>query len=231
MRGLRVETATSGTLIAAIARPEGKGPFPAVLLVHGSHGFAREYIGLAREIAAQGFSAVAACWFQGAAPGRSDVSAPIDWPQAQLMPMGPSPQARAAIANLVTAVRQLADVRQHHVAVFGHSRGAGATINYLQHGGDVRVAILNSSGYPDGYIENAAKIRASILMLHGEKDTNGEMTTVARARLFAAALRDATVSLETYFYPDGEHNGIFINGRQRDDEIRRIANFLREKLR
>jgi dienelactone hydrolase len=224
---LNIEATTSGTLVAAVARPQGKGPFPALLIVHGSHGFAPEYVGLAREIAAQGFIVVSACWFQGAAPGEGDVSAPIDCPQAQPMPMGPSAQARAAVADLVTAVRQLPDVQPERVAIFGHSRGGGATINYLEHGGDVHAAILNSSGYSDEYIENAAKIRASVLILHGEKDSNGAMTTIARALQFAAALHAAAVPMETHFYPDGEHRSIFINRKQHSDEVRRIVSFLR----
>src|SRR5687767_12486797 len=37
-----------GVMLAAVARPSGAGPFPIVLLLHGSHGFAQEYVRLAR---------------------------------------------------------------------------------------------------------------------------------------------------------------------------------------
>src|SRR5678816_2635591 len=36
-------TADLGPIPIAIARPAGKGPFPTVIILHGSHGFAREY--------------------------------------------------------------------------------------------------------------------------------------------------------------------------------------------
>src|SRR4030095_11941924 len=41
-------------MLAAVARPEGRGPFPAVILLHGTHGFAREYVQLARDLARGG---------------------------------------------------------------------------------------------------------------------------------------------------------------------------------
>ena len=37
---IRIAVPDVGVLVAAVARPTGKGPFPIVLLLHGSHGFA-----------------------------------------------------------------------------------------------------------------------------------------------------------------------------------------------
>src|SRR5262245_2164278 len=71
-----------GILPAAIAQPSGAGPFPTVLLLHGSHGFAHEYIRLAHDLAASGFLAVAAGWFrEGGGPGLRFVT-PIICPKA-----------------------------------------------------------------------------------------------------------------------------------------------------
>src|SRR5713226_8878316 len=38
-----------GVMPAAVARPRGAGPFPTVVLLHGSHGFARQYVQLAQD--------------------------------------------------------------------------------------------------------------------------------------------------------------------------------------
>src|SRR6188508_1704256 len=71
-----------GDLIAAVARPSGTGPFPTVLLLHGSHGFAMEYVRLAQDLASSGLLSVAACWFrEGGGAGTRFIS-PIVWPSA-----------------------------------------------------------------------------------------------------------------------------------------------------
>src|SRR5687768_2299743 len=47
-----------GVMRAAVARPSGTGPFPAVLILHGTHGFARQYVEWANDLARGGFIAV-----------------------------------------------------------------------------------------------------------------------------------------------------------------------------
>lgn len=53
-------------MLAAVARPLGAGPFPVVVVLYGTHGFARQYIELAQDLARGGVLAVAGCWFSGA---------------------------------------------------------------------------------------------------------------------------------------------------------------------
>lgn len=229
---VRIVTSDSGTMVAAVARPSGTGPFPAVILLHGSHGFAREYLGLAREIAGKGFLVVAPCWFKGGVAGDDSVSTPVDCPDAAPIPMGPSPEARTIVARLVEAARRLPDVRPDRIALLGHSRGGGAALNYLVHGGDVQAAILDSAGYTEEFIAAVAQIRAPVLVLHGTVDTLGnEFTSHARARAFAAGMKAADRPVEVHVYQGGVHSGIFTDTRQHHDELRRIAKFLRGRLR
>jgi dienelactone hydrolase len=227
----RIETTRSGAMLAAVAKPRGTGPFPTLVLVHGSHGFAREYVHLAREIASQGFLVVAACWFRGGERGNGAVSVPIECPDAIDMPPGPSDAARDAVNDLVTAVRSMPDVRPDLIAIFGHSRGAGAAANYLVHGGPADAAILESSGYDDSYIAGARHVRARVLVLHGLLDTNDAFTAPERARSFVAALKAAKLKPEAHFYKAGTHNALFTDRAQHDDEVRRIAAFLRQTLK
>src|SRR5262245_46540545 len=37
-----IEVANGGSVLVAVARPSGEGPFPLVIILHGTHGFARE---------------------------------------------------------------------------------------------------------------------------------------------------------------------------------------------
>src|SRR2546425_11316315 len=65
VRWVSISASDLGTMLAAIATPAGRAPFPSVLLLHGTHGFAREYVELAVELSRGGVLAVAACWFSG----------------------------------------------------------------------------------------------------------------------------------------------------------------------
>ena len=71
-----------GVMLAAVARPEGIGPFRALLILHGSHGFARQYVQLAQSIARGGVLGVAACWFTGGRGAGARFITPIECPNA-----------------------------------------------------------------------------------------------------------------------------------------------------
>src|SRR4029450_6978862 len=139
-----------GTMRAAVARPAGRGPFPAIVLLHGTHGFAPEYVQLAHAPARGGGVAVAPCWFKGGGgPGAGAVSAPIACPQAPPLPDATSPGALRTVTALMAATRSLPGVRADGVALFGHSRGGGAALHYALTTRDVPALVLDSSGYPD----------------------------------------------------------------------------------
>jgi dienelactone hydrolase len=221
-----------GTILMAVARPAGQGPFPAVIILHGSHGFAREYVQLAKDLSQDGVVGVAVCWFApGEGPGMSVISPLACPPEAPRISGHQSQGAGRTIAAAVAAVRALPGVKSDQIAVFGHSRGGGAAWNYVLHGGKAGAVILNSAGYPDELIEAAAQFDAPVLILHGENDTVGPMTKVQRARLFEAALRQAGKSVEAVYYPNGEHGSLFVSPSQRADEVKRMKAFLRQNLR
>ena len=149
-----------GAMLAAVARPSGAGPFPTVLLLHGSHGFAQEYVRLARDLAEGGLLAVAACWFQGSGGTGSRFVTPINCHEAPPMSTPSSPEAMRTVGSLVQAVRTLPGARPDRIGLFGHSRGGGAALNYLLQGGDVQAVVLNSSGYPSGLTDRASQVKA-----------------------------------------------------------------------
>jgi carboxymethylenebutenolidase len=223
-----------GTIRAAVARPSGAGPFPTLVLLHGTHGFAREYVQIARALANEGLLAVAACWFsRGEGPGVRFVT-PIACPDAPKLAGASSPVAMQTVDALVNATRTLPDVRADRIALFGHSRGAGATLNYVLTAKRVQAAVLNSGGYPPELADRIGWIEVPILILHGvadgPDDGGSAMTNVDMARRFEAALRHANKVVEAHYYDGAGHNGLFSNPAQRDDEIRRMAAFLRRHL-
>jgi dienelactone hydrolase len=223
-----------GTMRAAVARPEGPGPFPAVVLLHGTHGFAREYVELAQALSRRGLLAIAPCWFAGGGgPGAKAVT-PIACPGAPRMPAAGTSEGRPIVDALLAAARTLPDARRDAVALFGQSRGAGAVLNALLGGADVQAVVLNSCGYPQAVVDRAAQVPRPVLILHGVADGpangGGEVTSVARARLFEAALREAGRTVDARYYERGDHTSLFRDPAQRDDTVERIASFLRREM-
>jgi dienelactone hydrolase len=219
-----------GALLIAIARPAGKGPFPSVAIFHGSHGFAREYVQLAESFAQQGALAVAVCWFKGGGgPGDRFVK-PIACPDAPVMSSADGAVAQGTLGAVVKAVRALHGVQQGRLALWGHSLGAEAVLNYVIAVGGVQAALLDSAGYEDEVIGRAASVRAPVLILHGDADGpadgGSEITNVLRARRFEAALHAAGKSVDAAYYPMSGHNGIFVDKTRWNDEVRKSMSFL-----
>jgi dienelactone hydrolase len=219
-----------GVMRAAVARSSGSGPFPAVLVLHGTHGFARQYVEWATDLARAGFIAVAACWFSGGGGDTNAVTPPIPCPD--IPPLGPGeyPEAAQLVDALVQATRALPGTRGDRLALIGHSRGGGATQQYLLADGNVQAAVLHSSGYGLKPWNRAADFKVPILIMHGTADSYSENTKVDFARQFEAGLRANMKPVETAYCDGCGHNTFFTNSTQRDDEMKRMVEFLRRHL-
>jgi carboxymethylenebutenolidase len=243
VRWIRVAVEGGGSLTAAVARPDGDGPFPVVIVLHGSHGFAREYVRLARDLAHEArVVAVAGCWFTGGAEAGARFVTRIACPEAPPMSGATSidarwADAREAVDALVEAARTLPGVRRDRVALVGHSRGGGTALQYahaLASKRGVRAVALNSTGYPDDVVARAPSLGVSVLVIHGTADAPADggsaLSAIARARAFEAALRGAGKDVEAMFIDGGGHNGLFASAAQYDASVARIAAFLRRTL-
>jgi dienelactone hydrolase len=233
--GVKWITVTSprlGVMLAAVATPSSRGPFTTVVILHGSHGFAREYVQLAKDLADRGVQAMAPCWFSGSSGGAgSRFVTPIACPEAPPIPTASSAQALATVDALIQAARQLPGARPDRIALLGHSRGGGAALNYILKHSGVYAAILNSTGYPSEVTGAAAGVQAPILLLHGSADDPSDggsaRTTVTMARAFQEAVRRAGKPIDAHYYDAAGHNAIFTSETQRLDELLRVVRFLK----
>lgn len=221
-----------GLMLAAVARPSGAGPFSTIVLLHGTHGYAQEYVRLAHDLASGGVLAVAACWFRGSAGAGTRFITPIACPEGPPMSPPSGPESLQALTALVQAVRTLPGARPDRVALFGHSRGAAPILSYVARTRDVEAAILNSAGYP---ADLSTDVKAPILILHGTADSPADggvaVTNIQMARDFEAKLRAAGKLVEAEYYEGGRHNDIFISSTQYRDEVQKMLTFLRRHLR
>jgi dienelactone hydrolase len=223
-----------GVMPAAVARPAGAGPFPALLLLHGSHGFAHEYVRLALDLARTGLLTVAAGWFrEGSGNGVRFIN-PIVCPELPPSPDPLSVEATRTVDALMQAVRTLPDARPDRIGLFGHSRGGGAALNYILRVGGVQAAVLNSARYPSQLTALASELSAPLLMLHGTSDslTDGgtEFTNVQMARDFERVARASGKAVEAVYYDGGRHNDIFDSSVRYLDAVKRMPTFLLRHL-
>ena len=232
---MTITSADAGSFMAAVARPTGAGPFPTIVLLHGSHGFAREYVDLARALSLEGVLAIAPCWFTGAeGPGVRFVTPIRSCPDAPGRPEAESQVARKTIDTLLQAVRTLPGVRGDRVALYGHSRGGGAALQYALHAGEVQALVLNSAGYPAPLRERVKDVNVPLLILHGVADGTDDggtaMTHVRMAQAFEKAMRSAGKPVESRYFETGNHNSIFTTAAQNDETVRLVAAFIRRHL-
>jgi dienelactone hydrolase len=221
-----------GTMLGAVARPRGPGSFPTVVLLHGSHGFAHEYVRLAQDLAGGGVLAMAACWFQGSAGSGARFVTSIACPEAPPMSSSLGSEAVQTLDALVQAARTLPGARPDRIALFGHSRGSAPIMSYILQSANVQAAVLNSGGYPR---DLSTEVKAPILILHGTADSPAdggvEVTGVQMARDFETRLRTAGKPVEAVYYEGGRHNDLFSSPTQYRDELQRMLAFLLRHLR
>ena len=231
----QVPLAGGRRLLAAVARPPSQRPFPAVVILHGTHGFAREYVTLATDLARAGVIGIAACWFSpGSGIGMRFVT-PLGCPGAPPLPKPDDASALDRVDALLDAVGTLPGVKAEKVALFGHSRGAGLALSYALARKKAHAVVLDSGGYPTELAARAAELPAPLLILHGTADSPADggsaLTAVAKARAFEAAVTRAGGRVEAKYYTGAGHNALFTDPVQNQDEVARVKAFLARAFR
>jgi dienelactone hydrolase len=154
-------------------KPAGKGPFPAVIINHGQGGSPANYsLPKAREMVAWGLVAIGPSLTHAAGPG-IDTS-----PQGS----GSSPENVARGQACLAALARLGYVDMSRVAVWGHSKGAYATIGQVAAmGSQIRAAGMSAGGIVPGTVAGGARqaaptegeaqpVVAPFIMFHGTVD-------------------------------------------------------------
>lgn len=180
LKDLRIEgerwtcDAGSQSLSGILLKPDGNGPFPAVLISHGLGGSAESFgMNKAREMVKWGLVCIAPNYthnIRGGARAPAQRGAhPPDYGA------GEENLRRARVC--VEILRGLPYVDGNRIAAYGHSMGGFVTIGVAAtFPGLLKAAAITGSGvaprtgYPAPSVELAAKIHAPFLILHGGSD-------------------------------------------------------------
>jgi len=239
-----VATPEGRTLLLAIydTRPSTDQAVPAILVLHGSHGFARQYVEIAHDLSEQtGYVVAAGCWFDGTGPDvdTSDVT-PLRCPGGPEF-AGATPNAWSAVRTLTQAVRQYA-ANTPQLGIFGHARGAEVALQLASSpdpaGGGIQAVVSSSGIYtavprtPDydspTPLSLAESLAAPVLILHGQADTQVRFSNAA---LYYQRLQSLGKPAQCVVYPRMGHDAILHTApgdaqhRVFTDGVRRSAAF------
>jgi dienelactone hydrolase len=178
-----------------LVRPEGKGPFPAVLISHGLGGSAESFgVNKARELVKSGVVCIAPNYTHDARAVGARPGAPTGGPP-QSAPKTDGANAKAARGNpqpanygaseenirrarlCVAILGSLPEVDAKRIAAYGHSMGGFVTIGLAASApGLLKAAAITGSGvapragFPAPSVDAAERIRTPFLILHGSVD-------------------------------------------------------------
>jgi carboxymethylenebutenolidase len=194
------------TISGYLSRPKVEGRLPAVLILHGTEGFQNHHKEYARELAENGYVALAMCWF-GCSGGRNSLS------EIEL----------GDISSTVEYLKSLEYVDKNRIGVIGFSRGASlallsasrirdfkAVVDYY---GPARISsafskILQTS--PTGSEYGIENINGPVLILHG---TDDQTVKVRAAYILEDLMKKHGKIYEIKIYPGVGHAFNWVDGK------------------
>jgi carboxymethylenebutenolidase len=184
----------SGQMRGYLVQPAGKGPFPAVLVIHENRGLNPYIEDVARRAAVDGFLALApdGLFPAGGYPGNDDDGRML---QSKL----DQPKLRTDMLNSATFLKAHA-LSNGKLGVTGFCWGGGTTNWLATQLGD---ALQAGVPYYGAAAETAAvpKMRAPLLVHYAENDDNINKLKAG----FEQAKKAAGVSFESHVYPGTQH--------------------------
>jgi dienelactone hydrolase len=206
---IKADAAGSRKLLAAVFRPQGRGPFPVVVVLHGASGLQQDHLALAAELARAGFIGVAGCWqFIASPPAAAPNPVCADAPPQAAWQKDPAAHSGK---ELIAAARTLPGARADRVGLYGLSRGGNAALWAASTGASVQALVVDAPAHlpaarvvpPPPSTQTAVKgLSAPTLMLHGTSD---RVVPVEQSREYDKAARALGKPVTTVIYEGMGH--------------------------
>jgi dienelactone hydrolase len=197
-KGIVLKTEPGAPLLGKMFRPEGKGPFPAIIMIHGCRGIQPYQKDWAQSLAKLGYLSLIVDSFTT----RDEIDVCKDWHDRSSAPVvaGRSADAAGAYDYLI----ELPFVKSARIALLGWSRnGVLAAISDSGLGQvnrrNYRAAI---AFYPGCGPREDGIFMSPLLVLLGEND---DTVTVKKCRVMAKASNQREYPVELAIYQDAEH--------------------------
>lgn len=182
------------TVTGYLAVPEGKGPFPALVVIHEWWGLNDWIKENARRFAGQGYVALAVDLYRG------KVATDVDL--AHELSRGlPEDRALRDLKAAVAYVRSRPDVEKNHIGSVGWCMGGGYSLTLALHQADLRACVI-CYGRLVTDKDALAKVGASVLGIFGGHDRGIPVESV---RQFEKALKAAGKDVTLHLYEHAGH--------------------------
>jgi carboxymethylenebutenolidase len=214
------------TVQALLYTPAGKGPFPAIIVIH-------EYWGLndwvkeqASKLADQGYEALAIDLYRGKVGATPDEA-------HELMRGVPEDRARRDLHAAFDYLSSQPNVKKDRIGAIGWCMGGGYSLDVALDEPTLAADVINY-GHLATDADAIAKINAPILGLFGAQDRG---ITPDDVHKFEAAMKKAGKTIDVKIYDDAGH--AFENPNNKDgyraadaaDAWKRTTDFLAENLK
>ena len=174
-------------LVGQLIRPEGQGPFPAVLVMASAHGLGRHVKQAAERLAAQGYLALCTDMYGGGAYYPNPADAGGDFAAIMAQPQPLRERCRAWFDAL--AAHPLADPAR--IAAIGYCFGGKCVLELARSGADVK-AVVSFHGVLTTHAPAAAgAIKGEVAAICGAEDPFAPLADIdaLRDELEAAGAR------------------------------------------
>ncbi|HEY6768130.1 MAG TPA: dienelactone hydrolase family protein [Candidatus Sulfotelmatobacter sp.] len=214
------------TVQGLLYRPSGKGPFPAVIVIHewwGLNDWVKEQ---ASKLAEQGYVALAVDLYRGKVATTPDMA-------HELMRGVPEDRAKRDLRAAFVFLESQPDVKKNRIGSIGWCMGGGYSLDVALQEPNLAADVINY-GHLATDTEALKKISAPILGSFGGQDRGIPPEDVQK---FEKALKQLSKKVDIKIYPDAGHG--FENPNNKDgyraddaaDAWKRTTDFLAETLK
>ncbi len=178
------------TVRAALVRPAGNGPFPALVVVPGDFGLSPWVRQQARRLAGKGYLVLAVDLYDGELPKTIE--------EAHILERGlPEDQVRAYLRAAVDALAARPDVGKGAIGVLGWDSGGGYALDAAIADARLRTAVVCYGRVPTD-AASLAPLRGDVLAIFAGKDEGISPATIAQ---FRQATAKAGKRVTVHVYP------------------------------
>jgi carboxymethylenebutenolidase len=214
------------TVQGVVYSPEGKGPFPAIVVIHEWWGLNDWVKGQAAKLSDQGYVTLAVDLYRGKVATTPDEA-------HEIMRGVPEDRAKRDLHAAVEYLKSLPEVNKDRIASIGWCMGGGYSLDVALQEPTLKVAVINY-GHLATDSESIQKINAAVLGLFGGQDRGIPVDDVKK---FEQMLKQQGKKVEITVYPDAGHafeNPNNTAGYRADDAAdawKRTVNFLTSNLK